>query len=652
MNTSEPKIKIFTSYFKPWDIIENDIITPIQCGRATADVKLPMIGDDTGDNISDKNYMYSELTAQYWAWKNDSDYDYIGFMHYRRHFNFSEDALKTVDEYNGDISSSLDDAGMVYHNYYIDDSYKENINMENITKCIDSADIIVANQEETLPNVLKHYSSIHESKDISIIKKIIQDKYPEYYKEFSSLLKDEKISPFNMFIMKKDLFNEYSDFLFTILHEFEIVADLDLRIEYQARACGYIGERLLQLFIKHHDNKKIKYLQRTYINNSLVMNYNYNELIQNNNDTINIALCFNLNYLPHNCVIIKSIMDNANPNDQYNIYCLTRNIDQDCQNNDAMSILEIMIDLEKSFPNLKIICLDITNYKALLFLMPDITHYTVDTFSRLFIPDILPNVEKIIYLDGDVIVCDNLKKMYDIDLTNLAVGAVPELMMKVLLRHNHKILLDGKLLYTVNKFFNKNKLNPDTYFNAGVLLLNLDYIRKNKIQHQWFKMLNKYHPFVDQDILNISFKDKIKIIDTRWNIWAGFMEEQKEIRFRKNLSVKVYRDWQNAINKPGVIHYPGPRKPYDELKPFRKLEIYWWEVAKTAPFYEHFLQRGMNFSASNSNLPAEIHHPVSPLFSIKQYLLLNHPILATILKLPYRMLRLIHHTIQYFKNFK
>lgn len=73
---------------------------PVQVGRAISQTELPFaVGDDTGDNISDRNRHYCELTAHYWAWKNLHDADYIGLNHYRRYFDFeggSACSLRTV----------------------------------------------------------------------------------------------------------------------------------------------------------------------------------------------------------------------------------------------------------------------------------------------------------------------------------------------------------------------------------------------------------------------------------------------------------------------------------------------------------------------------------------------------------------------------
>ena len=83
-----PDIKIYVVCHKPSYVPENPYLYPIQVGTALNGTKLPgMRHDDEGDNISQKNKTYCELTAQYWAWKNE-DADYYGFFHYRRYLAF------------------------------------------------------------------------------------------------------------------------------------------------------------------------------------------------------------------------------------------------------------------------------------------------------------------------------------------------------------------------------------------------------------------------------------------------------------------------------------------------------------------------------------------------------------------------------------
>ena len=111
-----PSVKILISYHKPDQLIKDDILTPINAGRSisinNSNPNLPWliencIPDNSGDNISDKNLVYNEMTSIYWAWKNYNSIgnpDYIGHFHYRRHFIFKE-MPKSVYEL-GDIGES------------------------------------------------------------------------------------------------------------------------------------------------------------------------------------------------------------------------------------------------------------------------------------------------------------------------------------------------------------------------------------------------------------------------------------------------------------------------------------------------------------------------------------------------------------------
>ena len=82
----KPDIKIFVSHRIDQDseVIDNPLYIPVRCG-AVYDQRenVEMLGDDTGDNISEKRNSFCELTVQYWAWKNCNDSEYIGFNHYR-----------------------------------------------------------------------------------------------------------------------------------------------------------------------------------------------------------------------------------------------------------------------------------------------------------------------------------------------------------------------------------------------------------------------------------------------------------------------------------------------------------------------------------------------------------------------------------------
>ena len=91
MENKKPLIKIFSTQRidKKADVFDCDSIVPVRCGAVYDKTDgCGIIGDNTGENISEKRMTFCELTTQYWAWKN-VDADYYGFCHYRRYFSFS-----------------------------------------------------------------------------------------------------------------------------------------------------------------------------------------------------------------------------------------------------------------------------------------------------------------------------------------------------------------------------------------------------------------------------------------------------------------------------------------------------------------------------------------------------------------------------------
>ena len=117
------KTKILVTYHQPAPLLEGDMFVPINGGRANLKTKLAnnniseedytwlldnTVGDDTGENISKENGRYNEMTVLYWAWKNYEKLgnpDYIGLMHYRRHFIFKDWSMPKGGRWTFDLSS-------------------------------------------------------------------------------------------------------------------------------------------------------------------------------------------------------------------------------------------------------------------------------------------------------------------------------------------------------------------------------------------------------------------------------------------------------------------------------------------------------------------------------------------------------------------
>lgn len=195
--------------------IPNEAYIPLHVGRE-GKTDLGYLSDNSGENISEKNANYCELTGMYWLWKN-VQCDIIGICHYRRFF--------------------------IKNDKLLDKSY--------IEQTIRQKPIIVPNsccvQNQT---VYEQYCKIHHSaKDLEICREIITEKYPEYLPAFDYYMDCILLSVGNMWITKKDIYDRYCSWLFDILFEAEKKIDLKNYDEYQKRVMGFLSERLFRVWL-------------------------------------------------------------------------------------------------------------------------------------------------------------------------------------------------------------------------------------------------------------------------------------------------------------------------------------------------------------------------------------------------------------------
>lgn len=271
-------VKIFVTYKDKHKLIKSDIITPIQTGRAIADEKFEgMIGDDTGDNISKDNPKYNELSAQYWVWKHYEEIgnpEYVGFMHYRRHFLF-DDSVDLSEKKTWLPGMSL------YRFECINKDYLKLLSDEKIlSQLSDNPDVIVLkpyNINLFSNNDLymrEHYiSTILGAKRINwdVFYDVISDLYPQYKNILDKFTYGNKIVCCNMFVMRRDIFKRCADFYFSILSEVDKRIDSSLYDSQELRFLGFLGEYILTLFVmilEEENQTKIKYLNGTFIENT------------------------------------------------------------------------------------------------------------------------------------------------------------------------------------------------------------------------------------------------------------------------------------------------------------------------------------------------------------------------------------------------
>lgn len=215
-------IKILVASHKQTEMPKDTIYLPIHVGKALNSNKdFGYQADNEGINISLKNPYYSELTAIYWGWKNLKA-DYIGLAHYRRHFCYKRKI--------NDWSSIL--------------------NTEEAQRLCDKYDIILPKKRKLyIETVYSHYDHTFDGKQFDEARKIVGALTPEYLPAFDKVMNGRSLHLFNMFIMKRELFYQYCEWMFPILEQLEKCYDFKNMDPFQARLIGRVSERLLDVWI-------------------------------------------------------------------------------------------------------------------------------------------------------------------------------------------------------------------------------------------------------------------------------------------------------------------------------------------------------------------------------------------------------------------
>ena len=200
---------------------------PIQVGAALTNTEMFPTRDSQGDNISEKNLQYCELTALYWIWKHDNA-QYAGLSHYRRRFKISEEQAEYL------ISSDID--------------------------------VIVTVPVLNFAGVRQQYCNDHDEKDWAVMLEAIKEIHPEYVSTAESVQNGIYYYAYNMFIARKEILNNYCEWLFPIL--FYCEKKIGMKTDsYQNRYIGFLAERLLTIYFTHNKQYKLVVAQKHFIEN-------------------------------------------------------------------------------------------------------------------------------------------------------------------------------------------------------------------------------------------------------------------------------------------------------------------------------------------------------------------------------------------------
>lgn len=204
------------------------------------------------------------------------------------------------------------------------------------------------------------------------------------------------------------------------------------------------------------------------------------------------------NYIPFLAVALQSLIDNSSAENEYSIKVLYTNITEENQNS--------IKNYERENVNIEFVDLNyyINKVKDKLYTRD---YYSKTTYFRLFIPELYPQYDKALYLDSDITILSDIADLYHIDMEDNLVAAAPDDVIQTM-----KVFQDyAEKVVGVAKYQN--------YFNAGILLMNLDALRKSNFQEKFLYLLEtvKFSVAQDQDYLNRLCKGRVKLFPNTWN---------------------------------------------------------------------------------------------------------------------------------------
>lgn len=587
--TSEnPDIKIFVSHRIDLDseTIDNPLYIPVRCGAVYDEREdVTMLGDDTGDNISDRRESFCELTVQYWAWKN-VEADYYGLCHYRRYLSFSG------KEYVADKQSIVHEKKLgisTIQKHKLDDK-------NNITQQISCYDAIIAKdfdlREYPFPDkkrdVYQYWKELDQLfidyKYISVMLEIISKMYPDYTDIAQKYMKGQKFLGYNCFILKKELFYDLCEFEFSILFEMERRIDFSNYSERMTRSLGYFSEVLYSIW-----------LEKNVINRDQEIKYNRLQLVmfdnvekdlerltspESMNNLVPIVVMSSKVYAAFSAPFLQSLVEcTRNSNYKYEVIYLHNEISE----NDRKKLEQIVMTSGN-------ICVKFINPDGLIDISRFFvaTHnYAAEAYYRLLCPWILPkHYKKVLVFDIDLILKDDPANLYCIPLGNNWAAGVKDVLWQGLLNLHSNI-----------NDYAKNTLklkNPYNYINTGVILLDIQRIRENFEFEYVLEFANsKRFMYQEQDIFNVLFEDHIHFLDVSWNYYvASNLDMQNGLSGAPN---KAYRDYCDSNNQIKILHFAAQPKPWFAPEILNAEE--YWNLARKTPFYEALISRMMDAKA-------------------------------------------------------
>lgn len=292
---------------------------------------------------------------------------------------------------------------------------------------------------------------------------------------------------------------------------------------------------------------------------------------KNRTNCIPIVFSANAKYAPYISVTITSIIKNSSEDFFYDFYVLytelPTNVILRLEDNKGENYSTTCINVQE-------LCTDGMYISA---------YFSKEMYYRIMIPEILPQYDKVIYLDCDIVVLKDISELYATDISNYLLGGIRNLMHEKMKKY---------IIYSLD-------IKPEKYINSGVLLINAQKCREDKFMEKSFAMLKKRQDFryPDQDLINMVARDKIFYFDPRWNFTWHYRHLQESTNTLLHLEEHDMQEFLECERNPYILHFTGEIKPWNNVNKY--LSDRFWIYAKESNFYNLFLNRLINENVSS-----------------------------------------------------
>lgn len=567
------RIAIFVSAHKPVDLFQSGILRPVQVGSSRAAERYPWAEhDDDGDNISDQNPLYCEITTQYWAWKN-VEADYYGFCHYRRYFDFSAELHR--ENPWGEVMADYINA-RTQREYGLDDA--------TMASVIEDYDVITTEFKDLrkFPGGVgtpRHHYELAERlhpEDLYRVVAILKELHPDYAEDADAFLDGHTSCFCNMFIMRREPFFSYCEWLFPILERFVAETDMsDYSVE-ALRTPGHLAERLFNIYYLHQKrvgaNWRTRELQCVHFVHP-ERHGALEPLPSEGAPVVPVVLAADDAYVPMLTTTIFSALTNASADHCYDVVVLERDISTEHKS--------LMQEFFSRFPHATLRFCDAGSLVDGYDLTTNNPHISIETYYRFLIQDLLPFYDKVLYLDSDLVVEGDIAELFDTELGTNAIGAARDVDFA-----GNVGCRDGKRLAYAHQVLGMS--DPYDYFQAGVLLLNTAEMRAIHSVDEWLSIASDDRfIYNDQDVLNAECEGRVTYLDASWNVMTDFAGRVD--RVFSFAPAAIFQAYQCSRRNPLIVHYAGVEKPWNAVGTDQS-ERY-WRYARETPFYEELTAR-------------------------------------------------------------